>query len=371
MLFTRLFYPIIQKNQWIDQIVKGVIRLSDNKRTRILRVKEFFEENTDADHLASMHQIIEYLENNYEIEAERKSIIYDIDALNEFCKTDIRLVNGKRRYIHKREFSFAEILLLSECVAAAKNITADQSKALIKKLGKQISIYERDYIYWDADWWTFDKAKTTNDHELDNMATIHRAISGEFHIDFTYFQYNMKKEREFKDNGKVYHVFPDALIYENNMFYLLAYEGQELKTFRVDRMDKVTINDHNENEPDEDKRIEYDYDYMSEKAFLKSTFGMLPGNIEKVTMLFTKDMIDNVMDKFGEKTKIEIVDDDHFRIKVDVAVSLQFFGWVFGLGDNVMIEYPLKVAKQMMDILKERHMAYRTGHSWNIYRAKY
>ena len=88
-------------------------------------------------------------------------------------------------------------------------------------------------------------------------------------------------------------------------------------------------------------------------------------------LLLGVSSLTNVVDKFGEKTKIEIVDDDHFRIKVNVAVSPQFFGWVFGLGENVMIEYPLKVAKQMMDLLKERHMAYRTGHSWNIYRAKY
>lgn len=340
--------------------------MADVKRTRILRIKEFFEENTDADHLASMHQIIDYLEKNYEIEAERKSIICDIDALNEFCKMNIQLVNGKRRHMVKREFTFSEIILLLNCVAAAKNISVKQSEILVNKLEKLISSHQREYTYVSI----HDRDKTTNDQELDNMAIISRAISVCLHIDFKYFQYNMKKEREYKHNGKVYHVFPSELFYENNVFYLLAYEEKELKTFRVDRMDTVTINNPNENEP-EDKQIEYDYDFIYISDFAKSTFGMQQGNKEKVTMLFTKDMIDNVMDKFGEKTIIEIVDDDHFRIKVDVAVSPQFFGWVFGLGDNVMIEYPLKVAKQMMDILKERHMAYRTGHSWNIYRAKY
>ena len=38
-----------------------------------------------------------------------------------------------------------------------------------------------------------------------------------------------------------------------------------------------------------------------------------------------------------------------------------------GLGENVMIEYTLKVAKQMKDMLKERHKAYREAHSRNIY----
>ena len=94
---------------------------------------------------------------------------------------------------------------------------------------------------------------------------------------------------------------------------------------------------------------------------------MYHGEKEKVTMLFTKEMMDVVIDKFGEEIDVEIVDDEHFRIKVDVAVSPQFFAWVFGLGENVMIEYPLKVAKQMKDMLKERHKAYREAHSRNIY----
>ena len=36
-----------------------------------------------------------------------------------------------------------------------------------------------------------------------------------------------------------------------------------------------------------------------------------------------------------------------------MCFSPTFFGWVFGLGDNVMIEYPLNVAKQMKDMLEK------------------
>ena len=50
-----------------------------------------------------------------------------------------------------------------------------------------------------------------------------------------------------------------------------------------------------------------------------------------------------------------------------IKLVIWFFGWVFGLGDNVMIE-TLDVAKQMMDMLKERHKAYREGHSASIYK---
>ena len=183
---------------------------------------------------------------------------------------------------------------------------------------------------------------------------------------------------------------------------MLADEVNELKTFRVDRMDNVIIPELEPEpliQPNEgtldtvpsksDKtaseetleelisRLELEFDeplsYRRRPAsidtdtYMKSIFGMYHGDKVNVTMLFTKEMMDVVIDKFGEEVDVEIVDDDHFRIKVDVAVSPQFYGWIFGLGQNVMIEFPLRVAKEMKDMLKERHKAYREGHSARIY----
>ena len=86
-----------------------------------------------------------------------------------------------------------------------------------------------------------------------------------------------------------------------------------------------------------------------------------------VTILFSKDMMDTVIDRFGEDVNTEIVTNELFRAKVDVVPDLQFFAWIFELGDKAMIEYPLSVAAQMMDMLKERFKAYREEHSSNIY----
>ena len=179
----------------------------------------------------------------------------------------------------------------------------------------------------------------------------------------------MEKKREFKHNGKVYHVYPRNLFYDNNTYYLLADEGDELKTFRVDRMANVKLS-----EAADDDVLNFSFgnaQHINAKSFIKQTFGMYHGTEETVQMLFTKDMMDTVIDKFGNDVTTEIVDSDHFRVTTTVSVSPQFFGWIFGLGDNVMIEYPLPVAKQMMDLLKERHKAYRESHSKAIYQANY
>ena len=176
----------------------------------------------------------------------------------------------------------------------------------------------------------------------------------------------MEKKREYRHNGKVYHVNPRCLLYDNNCYYLLADEGDELKTFRVDRMADVNIV-----EETEDDFLQFGSGQINTAEYIKSTFGMYHGKETEVKMIFQKDMMDVVIDKFGEDVKVDKIDEGHFRVTAKVAVSPQFFGWIFGLGENVMIEYPLPIAKQMKDMLKERHKAYREAHSGAIYLANY
>lgn len=368
------------------------------RRMRILYIKDFLEKHTNEERSVSMWEIIKYLEEN-EIPAERKSVRDDILALKEYGM-DIDLENGKQWKLLSRDFDLDEIKLIADCVASSRILTAKKSQELIKKLGNLVGIsqhaLERRVIVTG-------RAKAANNQMLYNVDTISEAIAHFEDIEFRYFQFNMNKERKYKHDGKIYHVYPRHLIYENNIYYLLADERNELKTFRVDRMSSVTIAKEKtadkpydivftmtEEEMD-NATIEEIIDSMelvtledestqelphkpvaiNMSTYMKSTFGMYHGEETQVTMLFKKEMMDTVIDRFGEDVKTEIVDEEHFRITEKVAVSPQFYGWIFGLGDNVMIEYPLPVAKQMMDMLKERHKAYRESHTGAIYSANY
>lgn len=330
--------------------------MADNRR-RMLFVKRFFEEYTDEDHAATMYDIKKYL-LRCGIEAERKSITEDIYALMDSGMDIFWEEKEKQRRLRSRKFKISEIKMIIDSVASSKTLSEEQSTQLIEKIGELVSVYQRRTLQRRVI--VSGRVKNSNDNTLEYLDTINEAIAYRCNIAFQYFQYNMKKEREYKHEGKIYRVHPRCLIYENNIYYLLADDGKEIKTFRVDRMDNVTIDEETNGLIGSGKNIDLD-------SFSRSTFGMFHGEKEKVRMLFTKEMMDVVIDKFGKDIDVEIVDDEHFRIRVEIAVSPQFYGWVFGLGENVMIEYPLKVAKQMKDMLKERHKAYREEHSRNIY----
>ena len=86
-----------------------------------------------------------------------------------------------------------------------------------------------------------------------------------------------------------------------------------------------------------------EFDSIGAAEYAGRTFGMFGGEVVRVKLRFRNGMEKVAYDKFG--TDIMLVPDDegHFVTYVYAAVSPQFNGWIFGLGDNVEIIYPQSV----------------------------
>lgn len=50
-----------------------------------------------------------------------------------------------------------------------------------------------------------------------------------------------------------------------------------------------------------------------------------------------------VLDQFGHEVNMIPVDEEHFEVNVEVAVSPQFFGWIVGTGGGIRILKPENV----------------------------
>ena len=80
---------------------------------------------------------------------------------------------------------------------------------------------------------------------------------------------------------------------------------------------------------------------------------MYGGEVRKVEMVFQNRMLNTVIDRFGKDVMAYPVNKDHFKITVPVAVSQQFYGWVFGLGKSVRIVGPEDVKEGMKKALAD------------------
>jgi len=320
----------------------------ENQKLKLLYLKQFFEEKTDEDHPATMPEIMAYLHARG-VEAERKSIYTDLDALSDYGIDVRKDERGKSYQWFDREFELPEVKLIIDSVASSKFLSEKKSDALIKKLGTLCSEHQRKELRRQVR--VMGRAKSMNNSVLINVDQLHAAIAANTTVRFKYFHYNVKMERVYSRKGEVYEVSPWALLYDNDNYYLYAFVDGDFRNYRVDRMASVEqgTNERQGKEAFEKKDM---------PAFSKSTFGMFNGQEERVEMVFYNRMMDVVIDKFGKEVWLEKVDEWHFKISVPVAVSPQFFAGVFGLGNYVTITGPEHVKQQMKEMLEEVHKRY-------------
>ncbi len=85
---------------------------------------------------------------------------------------------------------------------------------------------------------------------------------------------------------------------------------------------------------------------------------MFDGEEELVTLRLDNKLAGVVIDRFGRETTFFPVDRDSFEVKVRVAVSRQFLGWLIALGDGVEVVSPESVIRRIREIGRELRQKY-------------
>ena len=322
---------------------------SAGQKLKLLYIIKLLTENTDENHPASTADIIAYLGANG-IRSERKSIYDDIEKLCDFGYDIVQVHSrlGGGYYMASREFELAELKLLVDAVQSSRFITSRKSRSLIKKLellaGKQDAGKLQRQVYVAG------RIKTENESIYYNIDNIHRAIQENRQISFQYLDWNLNKELVPRVGGKR-KVSPWALIWREENYYLAAYDSVDgiMKHYRVDKMGHVDV-------LKEEREGLEQFEKVDPAVYTNLTFGMFSGDEETVTLQFPNRLIGVVLDRFGREADIRPMTDRVFRIRVRVAVSGQFFGWLAGIGREAVIVSPAAVKEQyqgwLTDIVK-------------------
>ncbi|MCR4621702.1 MAG: WYL domain-containing protein [Clostridiales bacterium] len=364
----------------------------ENQKIKPYVVLQYLVKETDEDHLKTASEIIAFLEVDCGIEAERRSIYKDIDAINEVAlmlqngctideakaeleankeDTSIRLVvyDKKRKgfYVSSafRQYDFNDIRLLAECVYSSKYIAEGQAKRLVDHvIGDFVSIHQAEKIRHDA--FLTDRVKTNNRHVFNNISKITEAMStrieGKPHvpekIKFSYMKYSIDSLNEQVERrpGKPNVISPFHLIIDNGNYYLLAFNRDEQKiwTYRVDRMKDVRLTGEPREGDDEFKKIDI-------RTFAQRTISMYSGEQVQVSVRSIMSLLDTFIEQFGTKDVMyRALDDHHFKMTATVDVSQQFFAWLLRFGKRVQILSPDTVKQQFIDYLDMVKAVYST-----------
>ena len=325
----------------------------DNQRLKLLYLKKILMRETDDQHFLTLPQIVKLL-NDYGVNAERKTLYSDFDELRRYGVDIIGEQTQRSFFYHigNRDFELPELKLLVDSVQSAKFITDKKSKTLIKKLEAMASKYDARKLHRQVV--ISGRVKTMNESIYFNVDKLHEAIGTDSQIQFKYFQWNVKKEMELRKGGAWYQVSPWALMWDDENYYLVAYDGEEkkIKHYRVDKMLKISL----VNKKREGKEEFQEFDMP---RYNKSLFGMYGGEEVQITLEAENEFAGVLIDRFGKDIIIRQVDAEHFRTVVNVAVSNQFLGWIMALGNGVKIVSPESVVEQMRQEIKLLNEMYR------------
>ena len=320
---------------------------SANQKLKLLYLLKILTEQSDEEHCMSAQALIDAL-GVYDIKAERKSIYDDIAQLIDFGY-DIVLVKAKSGggyYLAGREFELAELKLLVETVQASRFLTLKKSRELIAKIEKLASKAEAGQLQRQV--YVANRIKTANESIYYIVDDIHRAIQNNEQISFQYLEWNLNKELVPRKDGKIYRISPWALTCKDENYYLIAHENESnsIKHFRVDKMGHIQVLTGVARQGAEM------FDRFDIAAYANKTFGMYGGKEEIVTLEFENRFIGVVLDRFGKEISVRPRDAQHFSVRVQVALSGQFFGWLTGLGAGAKITAPMAVVEEYRSYLQ-------------------
>lgn len=319
--------------------------MTSNQKLKPLYIMDYLLRNTDEAHPASMKQIIAYLESQ-SISAERKSVYSDIEALCDYG-IDILQTGSARStgyYVASRSFELPELKLLVDSVQSSKFITHKKTATLIRKIEKLASIHEAQLLQRQV--YVANRIKTMNESIYYNVDEIQTGISTNRQIRFKYFNYNVRKEKEYRRGGAFYQVSPFALTWDDENYYMVAYDSEfrEIRHYRVDKMEKISVTDAERDGLEAFKALDM-------AVYARKVFGMFSGTDHRITLRFENALVGAVLDRLGRDIPIVPDGESHFLVTADVIVSPQFFAWVAGFGNQVRIMSPDPVVRQMREYI--------------------
>lgn len=327
-------------------------RKGENQKLKMLYLVKIFSEETDDNHALTMPEIVRKLDE-YDVKADRKTLYQDFEELRRFGLDIIAEHEGRSHYYYlgSRDFELPELKLLVDSVQSAKFITDKKSDQLIKKLESLVSRHEGSKLHRQV--LISGRVKTMNESIYYNVDKIHEAIGTNRQIRFKYFDWNLEKEMQLRYDGKWYTLSPWALMWDDEKYYLVAYDAKHetIIHYRVDKMTSIEIAD--------EKREGHDaFKEFNIAHYTNTLFGMYAGDETKVTLKAENKMINVLIDRFGKDLIIAPISDTHFKTTVTVAVSGQFFGWIMGIDGDIKIVAPKSVVEEMKEHIERLRKQY-------------
>lgn len=318
--------------------------VKSSSKQKLLSLIDIFEKMTDENNIISTNEILEELEKRG-LTAERKSIYADIALLVDNGYDIIKVKSPKTGYfLASRNFQLPEVKLILDAVQSADFITPKKTQELIEKIGTLVSSQQFEMLKSQLS--VSNRVKTFNEEIFYTIDVLNRAIEEKKQVSFSYNRHKIEAGKKIVMASRDFVVNPYALVWSNDHYYLICNNPKydNLMHTRLDRMKKVKIleNDVRPFEEVSEYKGEFDVADYSNKMF-----NMFSGRLCDVEIVCKNELLEDIVDRFGENATIRNEDSTRFYLRAQVALSEGFVSWLMQYRNSVYVRKPEELREHL------------------------
>lgn len=327
------------------------------KKLLILNILEILKHYTNIDHPITQKKIMEYLEQDYGMAAERKAVKRNLAELME-AGYPVRAKSEKVRgtgddeniacsdFYYEHDFTDAELRLLIDSVLFSRSIPHRQGKELIKKLE---NLTDENFNYRVEHICGLPENLPQNKQLFYTIEILNEAISKKKQVELIHSSYgtDLKLHPATDENGNVKKqiINPYQIVATNGRFYLICNNDHydNIIHYRLDRITGIKLLKTPvkpiRSLPEAKTGLNLPK-HMAEHLY------MFPGKTERVTFLAKKYLMNDLVDWFG--TDLFISDESEEEITVSVTVNISAMRlWAMQYALHVRVLEPEILAEQI------------------------
>ena len=318
-------------------------------KDRLLVLLKTLQERSDDETWLTTGDLRSALEKEG-LECSIRTLRRDVQSLHN-CGYDIAVQETEGMFTRYawmgRKLSMPDLQILVDAVSAAQFIPQKRSEELVAELSAMAGPSHVQEL--KPQILVSEHVKAKNKNMIYAVQEIRRAIDRNRKIRFRYLEYNTEKEQVVKHKGteeEWYVVSPYATVWNDDRYYLVGWSDKrnDITVFRIDRM-KVPKQLPNKRIPPPKTFDVRDY--------TDKIFKMYGGPEENVTLRCNLEILNQVIDRFGEQNELKDITKNQFTVTVPVSLSTTFYAWVFQYVGKMQILHPEHVRKAYAGYLKQ------------------
>lgn len=332
------------------------------KKLDIIYILKILEDCSDEKHTLSQNQIVELVEEKFEMKINRKTVKRNLSKLlevgyplfysehhrvNKEGKTETILTDWY--YKRSRIWDDSELQVLIDSILFSNYLPEKHCMDLVKKI---TDLGDENMKKKYSELSAIEFQRPLNKSVFYTVSLFIEAITENKQVSFNYFDYdtNMKPQYRMKDGQtKVYTVSPYKLLSLNGRYYLICKVSDRdgISHFRVDRIKNVSISDGKFESVKSIKGYEKGFDlamYVTEHP------NMWGGEPVRCTFNCPKYLMNDIVDWFGKNFSIMRSDDENIEVNVRASEEAML-RLAVQYAESVEVIRPLKLRKRIADTL--------------------